>query len=63
LTREIIEQFFVPVSLHTRFVTFAEEWLSNKDHFPWDTSIFKITDNLIIGAVQDEKQVKNDGGS
>jgi hypothetical protein len=50
LMKEILSQFFVPVSSDQNFRIVASKWISNQSSFPWDTSIFKVIDNLIIGA-------------
>jgi len=50
LMREIIENFFIPVAKHEDFVLKAKNWIANQSQFPWDTSLFKIIDNLIMAA-------------
>ncbi len=62
LMRKIIENFFIPVAKDNKFITMAKEWISNnQSQYLWDTSIFKVIDNLIIGAilVNEEKQTKS----
>jgi hypothetical protein len=58
LMREIIENFFIPVAKNTDFIIKANNWMANQSQYPWDTSIFKIIDNLIIGigAINKEKK-------
>jgi hypothetical protein len=46
LMREIIEKFFIPVAKDTNFIVKANDWMANQLQYPWDTSIFKIIDNL-----------------
>jgi hypothetical protein len=60
LMREIIENFFIPVAKDTDFIIKANNWMANQSQYPWDTSIFKIIDNLIIGigAINKEKKKK-----
>lgn len=50
LKKEIISEFFIPITKNTEFLKKANNWISNQANYPWDTSIFKIIDNLIIGA-------------
>jgi hypothetical protein len=50
--RSIIERLFIPVASVETFKQRASTWMADKEKFPWDTSIFKIIDNLIIGARQ-----------
>ena len=50
LMREIISGFFIPVSVNPVFQLAAKGWMADQTAFPWDTSIPKIIDNLIIGA-------------
>ncbi len=52
LMRSIITEFFIPVASDAGFQEKAEQWMGRKDEFPWDTSIMKIVDNLIIGALK-----------
>jgi len=49
LMKELIAQFFIPVSSETAFQAKAKAWLSDQTRYPWDTSVLKIIDNLIIG--------------
>jgi hypothetical protein len=48
--KNIIEAVFIPVSTDKKFIVLADDWMRRRDEFPWDTSAFKIIDNLIIGA-------------
>jgi len=50
LMKEIILEFFIPVAKDAGFVNKAKAWISNQSKYPWDTSIFKVIDNLVIGA-------------
>lgn len=50
LMKEIISDFFIPVACEKQFMDKAERWISNQPQYPWDTSIFKVIDNLVIGA-------------
>lgn len=55
LMRNVIENFFIPVASEERFLSRSKNWTADRDRFPWDTSDFKIIDNLIIAAVSREK--------
>jgi len=48
--REIIEYFFMPITCNQEFKSKAEKWMANNTAFPWDTSLLKIADNLVIGS-------------
>jgi len=48
--KEILSKFFYPIARELRFIAQANEWMGNQVNYPWDTSIFKIIDNLILGA-------------
>lgn len=55
LFHEIIGSFFVPLSQHPGLLKKANKWIFQQEHgagrnFPWDTSLPKLLDNLIIGA-------------
>ena len=60
LMKEIIEKFFIPVAMNTDFINKANNWMANQSKYPWDSSIFKIIDNLVIGigAINKEKRRK-----
>jgi hypothetical protein len=53
--RSIIERLFIPTAKDLKFRTKAAAWMNHPQDFPWDTSMFKIIDNLIIGAMQQRK--------
>lgn len=46
--RSMIEGFFVPVAIDTAFAAKADCWIAARR--PWDTSVMKIVDNLLIGS-------------
>ena len=50
LMKEIISQFFIPIASDTTFYAKAEQWMKRKDDYPWDTSVLKVVDNLVIGS-------------
>lgn len=47
--REIVSGFFAPVAFDPVFQAKASEWVANQEHYPWDTSVLKVVDNLVIG--------------
>lgn len=50
LMKGVISEIFIPVAKDTEFVKKANAWIDNQSEYPWDTSIFKVIDNLVIGA-------------
>jgi hypothetical protein len=56
LFRNIHFNLFKKVVTHEHFLLSASQWLNNPD-FPWDTSLPKIVDNLIIGKVIADKKL------
>jgi hypothetical protein len=50
LMREILSRFFIPVSVDSVIQLAAKRWMADQSSFPWDTSVPKIIDNLIIGG-------------
>jgi len=50
LMKKIISGFFIPVFSNREFESMAKGWITRKDEYPWDTSLMKIVDNLIIGS-------------
>ena len=50
LMKTIISDFFIPVASNHEFQLIAATWLVSASKYPWDTSSFKIIDNLIIGC-------------
>ncbi|MGB3340824.1 MAG: hypothetical protein WBB37_05020 [bacterium] len=58
LMKEIIFEFFIPVGKDTNFISKANKWMLRKSDFPWDTSILKVIDNLVIGAGKLVKESK-----
>jgi hypothetical protein len=50
LMKEIISQFFVPVATNKEFHSLAEQWIKRNKDYPWDTSVLKVVDNLVIGS-------------
>ena len=50
MMKAIISHFFIPVASDQEFRQKAQEWIHNQDRYQWDTSIFKVIDNLVIGS-------------
>ena len=50
--REIISGFFIPVSSDAAFAARADAWIALQR--PWDTSVMKVIDNLLIGSRKSE---------
>lgn len=50
LLKEIISEFFIPVASDREFYSKAGRWMARSKDYPWDTSFFKVVDNLIIGS-------------
>lgn len=49
LMKRILSDFFIPIACHAGFQQQANKWMEQQDEHPWDTSLFKVIDNLIIG--------------
>jgi len=47
---EIISKFFIPVASDSTFYSKAEQWMNGNEAYPWDTSVMKVVDNLVIGS-------------
>jgi hypothetical protein len=56
LLRDIHFKLIKNVATHEHFLRSATQWLDNSE-FPWDTSLPKIVDNLIIGKVIVDKKL------
>ena len=52
LLRKIHTDFFSPIASDAGFRAKADGWLSDQTRYPWDTSILKVVDNLLIGAMK-----------
>ncbi len=50
IMKEIISDFFIPVASNREFASKAEKWMARQDEYPWDTSVLKVVDNLLIGS-------------
>ena len=49
LMHEIISDFFIPIAVDQNFSSLAQGWISNQSQYPWDTSVLKVIDNIVIG--------------
>ena len=52
LYKNIIIHFYQIISKNRNFKSSANRWLKKKKKYPWDTSIPKIIDNLVIAAIE-----------
>lgn len=52
LMKRIISDFFIPVATDDRFKLLANDWVNRSSEYPWDTSAFKIIDNIVVGAMK-----------
>jgi hypothetical protein len=50
LMQKILQDFFYPVARNEKFQIQAAKWQADQVQYPWDTSILKVIDNLVIGA-------------
>ena len=50
LMKGIISDFFIPIACDTEFDSKARKWMASQDEYPWDTSVLKVVDNLVIGS-------------
>ena len=50
LMKEIISYFFIPLASDAAFYSKAEQWIKRNEDYPWDTSVLKVVDNLVIGS-------------
>lgn len=48
----------MPIAKNDNFFKKDSKWMSSQEKYPWDTSIFKIIDNLVIGAGKLQKKNK-----
>ncbi|MCK4828690.1 hypothetical protein KA005_73850, partial [bacterium] len=51
LMKEIIRDFFVPIACNKAFLKKTIAWIDDQLSFPWDTSVFKLIDNLVISVM------------
>lgn len=50
--RELLSGFFIPVASDAAFAAKADKWIAAQR--PWDTSVMKVIDNLLIGSRKHE---------
>jgi hypothetical protein len=53
--RKIHSEFYYPIANDTGFREKTQAWLADGERFPWDTSILKVIDNLVIGAMRNRE--------
>jgi hypothetical protein len=51
LMRKILSEFYYPIASAPKFQDKAKCWMADEANFSWDTSILKVVDNLVIGAM------------
>jgi hypothetical protein len=56
LLRELLEGFFYPVARDPAFAATAASWVADQRRYAWDTSLLKVIDNLVIGAVKSRQK-------
>ena len=49
--RKILSEFYYPIASAPKFQDKAKCWMADEANFSWDTSILKVVDNLVIGAM------------
>ena len=55
LFRDLMENFFIKVASDHKINELSNKWVNNQKKYPWDTSLPKVIDNLIIGAVKSNR--------
>jgi hypothetical protein len=50
IVKQIISEFFAPIACGPGFELKAKKWIASREMYPWDTSMLKVVDNLLIGA-------------
>ncbi len=48
--KAVISDFFIPIACAPEFDAKARKWMARPDRYPWDTSVLKVVDNLVIGS-------------
>jgi len=48
---KILSEFYYPIASDPKFQDKAKCWMADEVNFSWDTSILKLVDNLVIGAM------------
>lgn len=56
LMRKIHEEFFYHIAQDGVFQKHAAIWMADQAQWPWDTSLLKVVDNLVIGAKPPQKK-------
>jgi hypothetical protein len=52
MMRGFIAGFFIPIASDPALIQRTGRWIASPDTYPWDTSVFKVIDNLIIGSMK-----------
>lgn len=50
IMKGFLSVFFLPVLCDGEFYSKASKWIARQDVYPWDTSVLKVVDNLVIGS-------------
>lgn len=50
IMKGILSGFFIPVACDAEFSCKVSKWMASQDEYPWDTSVLKVVDNLVIGS-------------
>jgi len=58
LLQGIVSDFFAAVAADRAFAEMAYAWTEQQERFPWDTSILKVIDNLVIGSQHARKSAR-----
>jgi len=58
LLQNIVSGFFAAVASDRAFAEMAGAWMEQMGQFPWDTSILKVIDNLVIGSQHAKKTTR-----
>lgn len=49
IMESVLRHFFIRIACNATFRKQANRWMEQQHEHPWDTSLFKVIDNLIIG--------------
>jgi len=55
LMKEFLQEFFYPIATNQSYINLASTWISQQSLYPWDTSILKTIDNLLIGHIRSSR--------
>ena len=52
MMKGIISGFFLEVARDAQFGSKAAAWVARQEEYPWDTSVMKVIDNLVIASMK-----------